>query len=166
MRSLQTQEKMFTSRDAGAIVDRIQREKMLQNFMAPAKLVLRVDAQVMLIKNVDDTLVNGSMGRVVAFLDPASASKDPEYASDLGVIGGSSGAAGGTAKQIKAVSISDVYPLVEFIAPNGFKRRMLVLPEVWKVELPNGEVQVSRTQACHRMYFFLSPTLIRKFSSL
>ncbi|KAF9038484.1 hypothetical protein BJ165DRAFT_391059 [Panaeolus papilionaceus] len=146
MRSLQTQEKMFTSRDAGAIVDRIQREKMLQNFMAPAKLVLRVDAQVMLIKNVDDTLVNGSMGRVVAFLDPASASKDPEYASDLGVIGGSSGAAGGTAKQIKAVSISDVYPLVEFIAPNGFKRRMLVLPEVWKVELPNGEVQVSRTQ--------------------
>ncbi|PPQ98949.1 hypothetical protein CVT24_003576 [Panaeolus cyanescens] len=145
MRSLQTQEKVFTAKDGGSIPDRMQKEKMLQNFMAPSRLVLRVDAQVMLIKNVDETLVNGSMGRVVAFLDPAAASKDPEYAFDLGVIGASgTGTAGG--KQVKAASISDVYPLVEFISPHGVKRRMLVLPEVWKVELPNGEVQVSRTQ--------------------
>jgi ATP-dependent DNA helicase PIF1 len=32
---------------------------------------LKIDAQVMLIKNVDETLVNGTMGRVLRFTDPA-----------------------------------------------------------------------------------------------
>ena len=35
--------------------------------------------------------------------------------------------------------------LVEFRVPRG-TRKLLVMPESFKVELPNGEVQVSRTQ--------------------
>jgi len=30
--------------------------------------------------------------------------------------------------------------------PGGVRREVMILPEVWKVELPNGEVQVSRSQ--------------------
>lgn len=35
------------------------------------------------------------------------------------------------------------FPVVEFPAS---RRRLLIQADVWKVELPNGEVQVSRTQ--------------------
>jgi len=37
-------------------------------------------------------------------------------------------------------------PLVEFSLPNKMRREVLVTPENWKVELPSGEIQVSRTQ--------------------
>jgi ATP-dependent DNA helicase PIF1 len=62
MNRLQTRRERFTSLDGGTIKYETQRQKMLANFMAPQVLDLREDAQVMLIKNVDDTLVNGSMG--------------------------------------------------------------------------------------------------------
>jgi ATP-dependent DNA helicase PIF1 len=109
---------------------------MLANFMAPKTLTLRLDAQVMLIKNTDDMLVNGTMGKVVQFVDTATYEKAGEEI--LG--GGKDGKKNITLKGITR------YPVVEFILSNGYKRKVLVLPEVWKVELPNGEVQVSRTQ--------------------
>jgi ATP-dependent DNA helicase PIF1 len=45
------------------------REKLLQNMMAPKAIDLKKGAQVMLIKNIDETLVNGSLGRVVGFMN-------------------------------------------------------------------------------------------------
>jgi len=106
--------------------------------MAPGVLGLRVDAQVMLIKNMDDTLVNGSMGKVVRFVDPALYGMDelPE------------GATGGNGNGKKsAVGGGLQYPVVEFSVPGGYKREIMVMNETWKVEQPNGEVQVSRSQA-------------------
>ena len=38
------------------------------------------------------------------------------------------------------------WPLVRFHLPNGQTRDYLARPESWKTELPNGEVQASRTQ--------------------
>lgn len=42
-------------------------QKTLDNLMAPRTLTLKLDAQVMLLKNMDVGLVNGSVGKVVAF---------------------------------------------------------------------------------------------------
>ena len=39
--------------------------------LAPQRLVLKTDSQVMLIKNIDEQLVNGSIGKVIAFVDLA-----------------------------------------------------------------------------------------------
>lgn len=97
----------------------------------------------MLIKNMDEMNVNGSMGTVVDFVepnqyltnpdDPYGPSSKPPSKSD------STKAKGGK----PSASMVQKLPVVEFLNP---RRRMLVQPETWKVELPNGEVQVSRTQ--------------------
>lgn len=41
--------------------------KTLENVMAPRTLTLKIDAQVMMLKNMDCGLVNGSVGKVVGF---------------------------------------------------------------------------------------------------
>ncbi|KAJ3515174.1 hypothetical protein NLJ89_g1922 [Agrocybe chaxingu] len=161
MSRLRTTEETYASVDGGSISDPNQREKMLSNFMAPYRLVLRIDAQVMLIKNVDETLVNGSMGRVLRFVDPAiygteldaelMAGGGPRGGVDAGVVGASASNSGvGGDKKKNAAASAGVrnkpYPVVEFMLPHGGRRRVLVMPEVWKVELPSGEVQISRTQ--------------------
>lgn len=137
MTRLQTQTEVYQAKDGGSVQDPKQRQKMLSNFMAAETLSLRVDCQVMLIKNVDETLVNGSMGRVVRFVDPVA------YTREQG--GEIAGGGSGPKKPVSSAG-GKLYPLVEFVMPNGAKRPCLVLPEVWKVELPNGDVQVSRTQ--------------------
>jgi ATP-dependent DNA helicase PIF1 len=153
MTRLQTQEETFKSVDGGTIQDENQKQKMLANFMAPALLQLRIDAQVMLIKNVDETLVNGSMGRIIRFVDPAvygtELDTDGAHTGETGVIGAGPAISGvGSAAKKGAASASQVklYPVVEFLIPNGGRRLYLVMPEVWKVELPSGEIQVQRTQ--------------------
>ena len=143
---LESKEEKFIAVDGGAIKDKDQRQKMLSNFMAPQVLKLRAEAQVMLIKNLDDMLVNGSMGRVKRFVDPATNGTDKEGLGNTGGVvgGGPSGAAGASKKG--AGLDAKLYPVVEFILPHGGKRDVLILPETWKVELPDGEVQVSRMQ--------------------
>lgn len=42
-------------------------QRDLDNFSAPKVLILKENAQVMLIKNLTPTLVNGSVGKVVGF---------------------------------------------------------------------------------------------------
>lgn len=164
MNQLATEQENFQSSDGGTIQDMAQREKMLSNFMAPQRLTLRLGAQVMLIKNVDEMLVNGSMGKVSRFIDPAiyGTPEDPEFGGGAfagrppSPPGGSSAAkknsataptAGGSAAKKNAAAVGGKrYPVIEFDLPNGIKRRMLVMPETWTVELPSGEIQVSRTQ--------------------
>lgn len=58
--------KTFDSVDGGTLPPEIL-QKNLDNFMAPSKLNLKMGCQVMLIKNTDDQLVNGSIGTVLAF---------------------------------------------------------------------------------------------------
>lgn len=145
MARLSTEEERYIASDGGTLADENQRQKMLSNFMAPQQLKLRLDAQVMLIKNVDEMLVNGSMGRIVRFVDPAQYGE--EGGATLG--GGSTNTApsskGGSSKKAPTGPVKR-YPIVDFLLSNGQHRQVLVLPESWKVELPNGETQVSRTQ--------------------
>ncbi len=99
----------------------------------------------MLIKNMDEMLVNGTMGKILRFVDPAA----PLDHED-GLLGGGkppSKPASKPAKDPKAsLSGRQLLPLVEFLQPGGIRRQVVIQPENWKVELPSGEIQVSRTQ--------------------
>jgi ATP-dependent DNA helicase PIF1 len=156
MQHLKTEQHTYMATDGGALQDPAQRDKMLANFMPPKQLMLRVDAQVMLIKNMDELLVNGSMGKVIRFADAAIYAAErgaDDYTFEGSGKGGSgaSGAAGaggsGPAAKKKAPPAAGgaVWPVVQFSTPKG-SVEVLMQPETWKVELPNGEVQVSRTQ--------------------
>jgi len=128
---------VFQSLDGGSLQDKDQRERQLANFMAPRELKLKVDSQVMLIKNMDDSLVNGSIGKVVRFADvEADGEVVLEKNNEMKKMG----------KEPPKKPSGKIYPVVEFLQPGGYKRTVMVLPESWKVELPSGEVQVSRTQ--------------------
>lgn len=59
----------YDASDGGVLENEEVRKKLLDNFLAPKKLELKIGAQVMNIKNMDSTLVNGSLGKVLAFLD-------------------------------------------------------------------------------------------------
>ena len=59
----------FSAIDGGSLQDTELREKLLQNFLAPRELQLKIGAQVMMIKNIDETLVNGTLGKVIDFID-------------------------------------------------------------------------------------------------
>ncbi|KAJ7763559.1 hypothetical protein DFH07DRAFT_395473 [Mycena maculata] len=161
MNRLTTEVKSFRAIDGGTMPDPVQREKTLANFMAVQTLHLRVDAQVrsvsslftakggltplqvMLIKNMDDNLVNGSMGRVVRFCDQLTYGTDRDIEGSSGEV---LGAAAGPAKKPTGAAAGVQYPVVEFSLPNGGKRALLVLPETFKVEQPSGEITASRSQ--------------------
>lgn len=61
--------RIFKAIDGGDLQDKDMRDKLLQNFLAPQILHLKPGAQVMMIKNIDATLVNGSLGKVIDFMD-------------------------------------------------------------------------------------------------
>lgn len=124
------------------------RDRLLANMMAPPTLELKKGAQVMLIKNMDDTLVNGSLGTVVAFMSQSTFEVkgvgvddfddgDPEARRRAKFTNALAEAAKGDTTE---------YPVVSFHAVDGTQRQMLLAPEDWKVELPTGEVQASRQQ--------------------
>lgn len=106
----------------------------------------------MLIKNMDDTLVNGSLGKVVGFMAEATFETWAMSEHDAG-LDDEMGVDGSLKKKIKAFSrelenVKDLreYPVVRFTATDGTHRVILCIPEDWKVELPTGEVQASRKQ--------------------
>src|SRR5271170_7962294 len=68
MRALPGSIHSFRAEEGGSISNIEQRTKLLENCMAPQLLELKKDAQVMLIKNMDENLVNGSLGKVIGFM--------------------------------------------------------------------------------------------------
>ncbi|KAF7718519.1 ATP-dependent DNA helicase PIF1 [Penicillium ucsense] len=145
----------FQAVDSGTIQDPQHREKLLSNCMAPMTIHLKKGAQVMLIKNMEDTLVNGSIGRVVAFMDETTFDCYKDNEGDF-VAGGDEDeedAALRARKKLKpmahkegGVTVTRKWPLVSFVQPDGTERHLLCQPEAWKIELPNGEVQAQRQQ--------------------
>lgn len=146
---------VFNAVDSGTIQDPQMRERLLANCMAPPVIHLKKGAQVMLIKNMEDSLVNGSVGRVVAFMDEATfdyyRTNEDDFTGD-----GKEGSdeESNARKKIRAlahgkelgVSTGRKWPLVCFVQPDGTERHLLCQPESWKIELPNGEIQAQRTQ--------------------
>ncbi|KAK6348892.1 hypothetical protein TWF730_011372 [Orbilia blumenaviensis] len=151
----------YAAIDESAILDQQQREKLLSNCMAPPILELKKGAQVMLVKNMDETLVNGSLGRIVAFMSEKTYSLvQDELPGGEDAIFGSQGEPFELrdrsdkermiferyASEQSATNTVKKYPLVQWSIADGTQRRTLMLPEAWKFELPTGEVQASRKQ--------------------
>ena len=145
LRNLRGESRRFTCVDTG---DPAIRDKLLQNVMAPKSIDLKVGAQVMLIKNIDESLVNGSLGRVVAF--------KTQSAFNMGM-GDSDGEAGDAEsalhkkitafrREVDKSSGEQEFPVVQFMGADGHSRTIITAYEDWKVELPNGEVQAQRSQ--------------------
>lgn len=146
---LQGKVHIFEARDGGAIADKAQRDKLLQNVMAPDIISLKKGAQVMLIKNVDENLVNGSLGQVMGFMSEQTFDRytthEDEFVSTPGGTLEEGQERGGVVHSL-GISTSKELPVVRFNMSDGTSRDLLCQPETWKVELPNGEVQASRSQ--------------------
>lgn len=157
MQSLQGEVIRFDASDGGAIKDRFQRDKLLANCMAPQTLHLKLGAQVMLIKNMDEGLVNGSLGIVKEFMNE----KTFEIMHPIENIGGSESVLSdgeeddlnNQRKRQRLLALSAEgsgpgrkWPRVRFQLADGTYRDLLMSQESWKIELPNGEVQASRSQ--------------------
>ncbi|OJD34332.1 mitochondrial dna helicase [Diplodia corticola] len=147
----------YEAKDGGTIQDKTQRDRILANCMAPEAIQLKKGAQVMLIKNMDETLVNGSLGRVIGFMNEAmfdsyqqneeqylgiSSANNPDDPEERMLL-----------EQRRRAKITDMlnassqlYPVVRFTLPDGTMRDLLCQRESWKNELPNGEVVASRSQ--------------------
>lgn len=147
LRELPGRAHKYNSMDSG---DPAIRDKLLMNMMAPKSLELKLNAQVMLIKNLDETLVNGSLGKVIAFsdektfemtsIDSYDDGRDDPIAKAKRKLNGYS--RGGDCPP----TTNQLYPVVQFVATGGGQRVILCQPEEWKVELPNGDIQAKRNQ--------------------
>ena len=149
----------FRAEDGGQIQDKEQRDKLLSNCMAPPLITLKKGAQVMLIKNIDDQLVNGSIGKVVAFMDEKTFDMYHEDEDEFQALEAGSDAEldnetlAKSKKRLREMISKDLvaatshkWPLIRFPQPDGTSRDLLCQRESWKIELPNGEVQASRSQ--------------------
>jgi ATP-dependent DNA helicase PIF1 len=150
MNQLQGQIFPFEARDAGTVTDKERRDKLLQSCMVPETIYLKKGAQVMLVKNMDDTLVNGSLGKVTGFMTEqvfAFYKENEEAFLENGGEGSEELAALTKLKEkTMGISTQQLYPVVRFAIADGTTRDLLCKREDWKIELPNGEVQASRSQ--------------------
>ena len=149
----------YTAEDSG-ISDLVQRERILNNCMAPKELQLKKGAQVMLIKNVDPQLVNGSLGKIVNFSDNETFAYRKEHQEEYNAAYAEDGKGEGDEAEVRKLRekiSAAVYkngtsprgrllPVVNFQLPGGAVRQVILQPEEWKSELPNGEVQAMRKQ--------------------
>ncbi|KXT12930.1 hypothetical protein AC579_4132 [Pseudocercospora musae] len=144
----------FPAKDGGSIVDKAQRDKLLSNCLAPEMITLKKGAQVMLIKNIDETLVNGSLGRIIGFMDERQFdSYNNNEAAFLQSPGGTiqsnrdvDESQPDARQMMQGITTSRRWPLARFAVADGTWRDLLCQPETWNVELPNGEIQASRAQ--------------------
>lgn len=157
MRSLVGKSYRYDAVDTGTITDMTMRDRLLSNMMAPKTMELKKGAQVMLIKNMDDGLVNGSLGKVIAFMSEITFEiydKNPDIVNEKGgidaLIDEGRDKINLTARfsnnKDPNPNTGKEFPLVRFAVADGTVRDLLVMPEDWKIELPNGEVQAQRTQ--------------------
>ena len=156
MQQLGGRSQTFTAQDGGTITDIAQREKLLANCMAPQSMTLKKGAQVMLIKNLDESLVNGSIGKVIAFMDERTYDhyvEDEDQFQPLDPAENETESFAAARDKLKSMinkdnpaSTSQIWPLVRFPLSDGSFRDLLCVRETWKIELPNGEIQAQRSQ--------------------
>ncbi|KIW90998.1 uncharacterized protein Z519_08781 [Cladophialophora bantiana CBS 173.52] len=159
MRKLSGQIMTFNAVDSG-IAEPNTRKALLNNFIAPEVLELKKGAQVMLIKNIDGQLVNGSLGIVQSFMDEGTffTYKDDEPTFLLAHEpddGGDDSEVKAAREKIREARLKNsttgseprrLWPMVRFNLPDGTSRSMLCCPDEWKTESQSGEVLAKRVQ--------------------
>lgn len=158
MRQLQGEVKTFEAKDTGTIIEKTFRDKLLANCMAVECLTLKKGAQVMLIKNIDETLVNGSLGKIIGFMSEQMFDNYQQHEEEYYAAQAEGGAGEENEDDIPGLkerkqkmkdlmaNTTQHFPVVRFTIADGSTRDLLCQREVWKVELPNGEVQAQRAQ--------------------
>ncbi|GAO49977.1 hypothetical protein G7K_4112-t1 [Saitoella complicata NRRL Y-17804] len=156
LRQLSGEARTFNAMDTGSVTDKAMRDKLLASCMAPPVLELKMGAQVMLIKNVDEQLVNGSLGKVIGYMNEKTFQTWQDECPDDDPFGlGEESDGENPSKKRKRAKVQmlqsmattgKLWPLVRFEVANGASRDFLCQPESWKVELPNGDVQAQRSQ--------------------
>ena len=144
----------------GGTQDPTQRAKTLANSLAPENLTIKKGAQVMLIKNLDEGLVNGSIGKVLCFMNEHDftiyqgneemflQSHEPEDVGDAeqNEINAKARATINAARYKSDAPSGRIWPMVRFSKPDGTSRDLLCQPEEFKVEAPGGEILAKRIQ--------------------
>ncbi|KAF7540116.1 hypothetical protein G7Z17_g12265 [Cylindrodendrum hubeiense] len=144
LRDLPGTVRRYEAMDSG---DPAIRDKLLMNMMAPKSIDLKLNAQVMLIKNLDESLVNGSLGKVIGFSDEKTFDMGTDdFEEDSMSKAKRKLKAFGNDAEMKPTKSNVKFPVVQFMTTHGTHRVILCQPEDWKVELPNGDVQAKRTQ--------------------
>jgi len=163
---LETELLTYESRDTGQETEEL-REKILKHMVAEKTLRIKANAQVMLVKNVDESLVNGSVGRVLGFYaasDVCGSDGEITPKSGNGFVRrvlleedgktpvekevserGSEGSGAKPRLKSESGGSSEVFPLVEFRTPSG-KEAVLVGRSEFKVEDNDGTVVAKRVQ--------------------
>jgi len=163
--ALNTPSQVYVSKDTGNASDE-RKATILGNMVAQGTLKIKVDAQVMLIKNVDENLVNGSIGRVLGFhlvsevcgsggeiskggngfIRKVLLKDDERTPVQRKVAERENEDADGKQKPKSGSQEStEKFPLVEFRTPLG-KEVVLVGKDEFKVEENDGTVAVRRIQ--------------------
>jgi ATP-dependent DNA helicase PIF1 len=95
----------------------------------------------MMIKNVDEQLVNGTVGKVVDFMT------EFEWADSLLASGRQPDENTDEKDKSRKPSTEKKWPIVEWkIVGSRNPRKELVREEIFKVEGPNNKIEASRTQ--------------------
>jgi ATP-dependent DNA helicase PIF1 len=156
MRRLSGQVMTFEAVDSGN-AEANTRKTLLSNFIAPEVLELKKGSQVMLIKNIDGQLVNGSLGIVQSFMDEGTfftyKEDEPSFllAHEEGEDDDEKKAARDKIREARLKNSTNgeprrLWPMVRFNLPDGTSRSMLCSPDEWKTEAQNGEVLAKRVQ--------------------
>lgn len=167
----------FKAADDGEETDKARLTKTLENVMAPKELTLKLGAQVMLLKNMENGLVNGSVGKIVAFKSKGEMLEDEEENDELSVaaltktkdkwrrnFGRESSAAPsaggddneaeagakGPVKKAKNSAYEEKCPVVEWKLPGGGTLTMRMVREEFVVEDVGQKVKARRRQVSNK----------------
>lgn len=178
--ALEGEEVVYKSHDDGEETgDRLR--KTLDNVMAPPTLVLKLGAQVMLLKNMENGLVNGSVGKVIAFktkgemLDDEEAADEDfdvalaktkakmrkEYSREPSAAPSANGDEDGEdkkgpVKKAKNTAYEEKCPVVEWKQPGGGTLTMRMSREEFVVEDVGNKVKARRRQVSFNLAMLCS----------